>query len=44
MSHDPGIALRQIQADFKFKGDKIEHPKIYIGDQVRKMIVDGTEG
>ena len=42
--HDPSIALRQIQAVFKFKGDKMEEPKIYLGDQVGKMIVYGLEG
>ena len=44
ISHDPGLALGQIQAVFKFKGDKMENPKIYIGDQSGNMIVDGTEG
>ena len=44
MSHDPGIALGQIQDVFKFKGDTIEHPKIYLRDQVGKMFMDGAEG
>ena len=42
ISHDPGLALGQIQAVFKFKGDKMEHPKIYLGDQVIKMILYGA--
>ena len=44
ISHDPGIALVRIQAVFKFKGYKMEQLKIYLGAQVRKMIVDGEEG
>ena len=44
ISHEPGIALRRVHAVFRFKGDKMEHPKIYPGDQVGKMIVYGEEG
>ena len=44
ISHDLDIALRRIQVIFNFKGDKMEQPGIYFGDQVGKMIVDGTEG
>ena len=44
ISHGPGIELRQIQAVFKFKGDKMEQPEIYLGGQFGKMIVDGSEG
>ena len=42
ISHDLGIVLGQVI--FKFNGDKVEYPEIYIGAQVRKMIVDGVEG
>ena len=42
MSQDPGIALRRIQAVFKFKGDGMDHSIIYLGDQVVNMIVDGA--
>ena len=38
ISHDLDIELGQIQAIFKFKRDKIEQPKIYLGDKVRNMI------
>ena len=44
ISHDPGISVRRMQAVFKFKGDKMEQPEIYLEDQVRKMIIDGEEG
>ena len=44
ISHNLGIALGQIQAIFKFKGNKIEQYKIYLGYQVGKMIVDVAEG
>ena len=44
ISHGPGIATGQIQSVFKFKGDKMEQPEIYIGDQVRNIILDGSEG
>ena len=44
ISHDLGIALGQIQALFKFKGDKIEQTNIYLGAKFGKMIVDGAEG
>ena len=44
ISHDLGIALGQIQAVFKFKGDNIEQPKIYLGVQIGKMIVNISEG
>ena len=39
ISHDPSIV-----AVFKFKGDNMDQPKIYIGAQVGNMIVDGAEG
>ena len=42
--NDPGIATRQIHAVFKFKGDNMEQPKIYLRAQVRKMIVERAEG
>ena len=44
ISNDPSIAIGRIRAVFKFKGDKIEHPKIYLGYQVGNIIVDGEEG
>ena len=44
ISNGLGIVLGQIQAVFKFKVDNMEHPKIYLGDRVRKMIVYGEEG
>ena len=31
ISHDPGLALGQIQAVFKFKGDKMDQPEIFFG-------------
>ena len=43
ISHDPGISLRRIQAVSKFKRDKMEHPEIYLGSQVRNMTLDGAE-
>ena len=43
ISHDPGIVIVRIQAVFKFKGDHMEQPKIYIRDQVGKMLVYGAE-
>ena len=42
ISHYPGIALEWIQAVFKLKWDKMEQLKIYLGDQVKNMIVDGA--
>ena len=44
ISHDPGIALGRIQAVFKFKGDKIDHSKIYLRGQLGNIIVDVAEG
>ena len=43
ISHDPGIELRRIQSVFKFRGDKMEQPRINIGYQVGKIILDGAE-
>ena len=43
ISHDPGTLLERIQAVFKFKDNKIDQPKIYLGDQVVNMIVYGAE-
>ena len=40
ISHDLDILIGWIQAVFKFKGDNVEQPKIYLGYQVGKMIVD----
>ena len=40
ISHDPGIALGQIQAVFKFKVDHMENPEIYLGAKVGKIILD----
>ena len=36
--------LRRIQPVFKFKGNKIEQQKIFLGDKVGNMIVDGADG
>ena len=44
ISHEPGISIRRIQAAFKFKGNNMEQPEIYLGDQVRNMVVDRSEG
>ena len=44
MSHNPGIMLGWMHAIFKFKGDNMEQPKLYLGDQVGQMIVYGAEG
>ena len=44
ISHNPGIAIRLIQAIFKFKGNEMEEPKIYLVVQVKKMLADGSEG
>ena len=43
ISHNLGIALGRMQAVFKPKGDKIEQPEIYLGEQSGKMIVYGLE-
>ena len=40
--HDPGIALRQIQAIFKIKEYQMEKPKIYLGDKVVRNILYGA--
>ena len=42
ISHDPGIALRQIQAIFKIKEYQTEKPKIHLGDQVVRNILYGA--
>ena len=41
ISHNPGIDLIRIQAVFKYKEDQMEQPEIYLGDQVKNMIVYG---
>ena len=38
------LRLDEYRPSSKSKGDKMDHPKIYLGDQVGKMIVDGEEG
>ena len=44
ISHDPGIVIGRIQAVFKFKVNKMEQPKIYIGAQVGNIILYGADG
>ena len=39
---DPSIALKQIQTNFKFKDDKMEEPKVYLGGDLSK--IDNVEG
>ena len=39
---DPTIAMKQIQANFKFKDDKMEEPDSYLGGELSKIInIDG---
>ena len=38
------LRLDEYRPSSKSKGEKMDHPKIYLGDQVGKMIVDGEEG
>ena len=39
---DPTKALNQIQANFKFKDDKMEQPKTYLGGDL--SIIDNIQG
>ncbi|KAI2498409.1 Reverse transcriptase (RNA-dependent DNA polymerase) [Fragilaria crotonensis] len=43
MSHDPQATLLALTSVFKLKDDKIEEPDVYLGAQLGKMYVDGTE-
>ena len=44
VSEDATRVLQGIQAVFKFKDDKIVHPKVYLGAQLDTMTVDGFDG
>ena len=44
ISQNPVIFIGRIQGVFKLKGNNIEQPKIYLGDHVVNMIVDGAAG
>ena len=44
ISEDVTKVLEGIQAIFKFKDDKIVHPKVYLGAQLNTMTVNGFEG
>ena len=44
ISEDATKVLQGIQEVFKFKDDKIVHPKVYLGAQLDTMTIDGLDG
>ena len=43
ISNDPQATLLALTSVFKLKDDKIEEPEVYLGAQLGKMSIDGTE-
>jgi hypothetical protein len=43
ISENPKATLEGLQGTFKLKDNKIEEPDMYLGGQLGKMQVDGTE-